>query len=264
MLREVAPNLPLPPALDTTKVRVIDVEPVPVLALNTLPMAALGVGKAAQRSHLLDFAAVSFDYEGVSIKAESRATLVPLPGGSVIHIRRRYDTEKQRLLELRKTGLQMVPAGGVYSRHALPETLLALPDVDAWPSSWTKPCPRCDSKGWRVTMAPTFRHNVIEIDAIEGTARQAGDGWFDLEMGITLGDRTVRLEPLLADLFRRDRRWLGGGLETIDDEEDIDLTTDRAERLAPARGPAQTRGARAGRSVRRPRSWKGDDAHQDS
>jgi superfamily II DNA or RNA helicase len=259
VLREVAPDLPLPPALDTSKVRVIDAEPVPVLALNTLPMAALGVGKTAQRSHLLDFATVSFDYEGVSIKAESHATLVPLPGGSVIHIRRRYDTEKQRLLELRKSGLQVVPASGVYSRHALPETLLALPDVDAWAEFVDEALPALDSKGWRVTMAPTFRHNVIEIDAIEGTARQAGDGWFDLEMGITLGDRTVRLEPLLAGLFRRDRRWLGGALETIDDEEDIDLTTDRAERLR----------LRAGRLKPVVRvlvdlfdglgSWKGDD-----
>jgi hypothetical protein len=110
-----------------------------------------------------------------------------------------------------------------------------------------------------VTMAPAFRHNVIEIDAIEGTARQAGDGWFDLEMGIALGDRTVRLEPLLAGLFRRDRRWLNGALETIADDEAIELTTDRAERVR----------LRAGRLKPVVRvlvdlfdgvgSWKGDD-----
>ncbi|WP_144155100.1 DEAD/DEAH box helicase [Paraburkholderia sp. BCC1885] len=259
VLREIAPDLPLPPALDNSKVRVIDTDPVPVIVLNTQPMGALGVGKPAQRDHLLDFAAVSFDYEGVSVKAESRATVVPLPGGNVIHIRRRYDTEKQRLLELRKAGLQVVPANGAYSRHALPETLLALPDPEAWSEFVDEAVPALDSKGWRVTVAATFRHNVIEIDAIEGTARQAGDGWFDLEMGITLGDRTVRLEPLLAGLFRRDRRWLGGGLDMIDDEEDIELTTERAERLR----------LRAGRLKPVVRvlvdlfdglgSWKGDD-----
>jgi superfamily II DNA or RNA helicase len=216
VLREVAPDLPLPPALDTAKVRVIDVEPVPVLALNSLSMSALGLGKHFQRNQMLDFATASFDYEGVSIKAESSATLVPVPGGSVLHIRRRYDTEKKRLLELRK---------------ALPETLLALPDVDAWPDFVDETLPALSNAGWRVTLASGFRHHVIEIDAIEGTARRTGDGWFDLEMGITLGDRTVRLEPLLAGLFRRDRRWLGGALETIDDDEAIELTTDRAERL---------------------------------
>lgn len=231
VLREVAPGLPLPPALDTAKVRVIDVEPVPVLALNSLTMAALGLGKPTQRNQVLDFATVSFDYEGVSIRPESSATVVPVPGGSVLHIRRRYDTEKQRLLELRKVGLKVVPASGGYSRQTLPETLLALPETEDWPAFVDATLPALAGQGWRVTIAPAFRHHVIEIDAIEGTARQAGDGWFDLEMGITLGDRTVRLEPLLAGLFRRDRRWLGGALETIDDEEAIELTTDRAERL---------------------------------
>ena len=231
VLREVAPDLPLPPALDTAKVRVIDVEPVPVLALNSLPMSARGLGKHFQRNQMLDFATASFDYDGVSIKAESSATLVPVPGGSVLHIRRRYDAEKKRLLELRKAGLQVVPASGAHARHTLPETLLALPDADAWPAFVDETLPALSSQGWRVTLASGFRHHVIEIDAIEGTARRTGDGWFDLEMGITLGDRTVRLEPLLAGLFRRDRRWLGGALETIDDDEAIELTTDRAERL---------------------------------
>ena len=259
VLREVAPDLPLPPALDTAKVRVIDAEPVPVLSLDTLPMSPAGRGTYAHRAQMLDFATVSFDYEGVAIKAESSATLLPVPGGSVIHIRRRYNAEKQRLLELRKTGLQAVPASGAYARHAPPETLLALSEPDAWPAFVDEALPALSRKGWRVTMAPAFRHNVIEIDAIEGTARQAGDGWFDVEMGITLGERTVRLEPLLAGLFRRDRRWLSGALETIADDEAIELTTDRAERL-------RLRAGRLKPVVRvlvdlfdRIGGWKGDD-----
>jgi SNF2 family DNA or RNA helicase len=80
-------------------------------------------------------------------------------------------------------------------------------------------------------MTDTFRHNVIEIEAIDGVLHQAGDGWFDVEMGITVNDRIVRLEPLLADLFRRDARWLSGGLDAIADEEAIELKTDRNERL---------------------------------
>jgi superfamily II DNA or RNA helicase len=231
VLREVAPDLPLPPALDNNRVRVIDKDPIPVLSLNTQTMPAASFGKHAQRAHVLDFAAVSFDYEGVSIKPDSSATLVPVPGGSVIHIRRHYDAEKQRLLELRKTGLQVVPASGGYARQALPETMLALSDPEGWPDFVDEALPELVSKGWRVTMAPAFRHTIIEVDAIEGTARQAGNGWFDLEMGITIGDRTVRLEPLLAGLFRRDRRWLNGALEKIADDEAIELTTDRAERV---------------------------------
>ena len=64
-------------------------------------------------------------------------------------------------------------------------------------------------------MSPEFRFDFIEIDDIEGTARQASDGWFDLELGIAVGERSVRLEPLLADLFQRDRRWLAGAIDSI-------------------------------------------------
>jgi SNF2 family DNA or RNA helicase len=80
-------------------------------------------------------------------------------------------------------------------------------------------------------MSETFRFNATEIDAIDGVLHQAGDGWFDVEMGITVNDRKVRLEPLLADLFQRDARWLSGELDAIADDEMVVLKTDRNERL---------------------------------
>ncbi|SMG58894.1 DEAD/DEAH box helicase [Paraburkholderia susongensis] len=235
VLREVAPDLPPPPTQDAPAIRVIDVDPVPVLTLNShVPAGTKAVksAKAAPRkSAALELAAVSFDYDGVSINADSSVTLVPLPGGDVIHIRRRYDAEKKRLLELRKTGLQKVPTRSVYASRLLPDTMLGLPDADAWSAFVNDAVPELVANGWRVTMAPEFRYNVIEIDAIDGTAHQAGDGWFDLEMGIRVGERNVRLEPLLADLFRRDRRWLNGALETIGDSEPIELKTEENKRL---------------------------------
>ncbi|MCC8404493.1 DEAD/DEAH box helicase [Paraburkholderia sp. MMS20-SJTN17] len=239
VLREIAPGLPLPPTHDAPAIRVIDVEPVPVLTLNShaLPGTAKGTKTArtaklaAHKSTVLELAAANFDYDGVSINADSSVTLVPLPGGDVIHIRRRYDTERKRLLELRKTGLQKVPTRNMHGSPLLPDTMLGLPDTDAWSGFVNEAVPDLVAKGWRVTMAPEFRYNVIEIDAIDGTAQQAGDGWFDLEMGIRVGERNVRLEPLLADLFRRDRRWLSGALESIRDDEPIELKTEENKRL---------------------------------
>ncbi|WGS53414.1 DEAD/DEAH box helicase [Paraburkholderia sp. D15] len=230
VLREIAPDLPLPPTQDGSSIRVIDVEPVPVLTLNshTLPSAS----KAGMRkTEAVELAGVSFDYDGVSINVDSNVTLVPMPGGDVIHIRRRYEAEKKRLLELRRTGLQKVPTSRVFASRLLPDTMLGLPDADAWSEFVNDAVPELVAKGWRVTMASAFRYNVIEIDAIDGTAHQAGDGWFDLEMGIRIGERNVRLEPLLADLFRRDRRWLNGALESIADDEKIELKTEENKRL---------------------------------
>ncbi|MGY6157680.1 DEAD/DEAH box helicase [Paraburkholderia strydomiana] len=227
VLREVAPDLPLPPTHDSRAIRVIDVEPVPVLTLNSHALPSAGKAKGLA----VELAGVSFDYDGVSINVDSSVTLVPMPGGDVIHIRRRYEVEKKRLLELRKSGLQKVPTSRVFTSRQLPDTMLGLADADAWSSFVSDAVPELVSKGWRVTMAPEFRYNVIEIDAIDGTAHQAGDGWFDLEMGIRIGERNVRLEPLLADLFRRDRRWLGGTLEAIADDEPIELKTEENKRL---------------------------------
>jgi superfamily II DNA or RNA helicase len=231
VLREIAPELPLPPTHDASAIRVIDVEPVPVLSLNSHALPASASKAGLRQSAAVELAGVSFDYDGVSINVDSSVTLVPMPGGDVIHIRRRYEAEKKRLLELRKTGLQKVPTSRVYASRLLPDTMLGLPDAEAWSGFVSDAVPELVSKGWRVTMAPEFRYNVIEIDAIEGTAHQAGDGWFDLEMGIRIGERNVRLEPLLADLFRRDRRWLNGALESIADDEPIELKTEENKRL---------------------------------
>ncbi|OAJ52565.1 helicase [Paraburkholderia ginsengiterrae] len=230
VLREISPELPLPPTHDASAIRVIDVDPVPVLTLNShaLPSTARA---GLRKSEAVELAGVSFAYDGVSINADSSVTLVPLPGGDVIHIRRRYEAEKKRLLELRKTGLQKVPTSRVYAARLLPDTMLGLPDAEAWSAFVNDAVPELVSHGWRVTMAPEFRYNVIEIDAIQGTAHQAGDGWFDLEMGIRIGERNVRLEPLLADLFRRDKRWLSGALEAIADDEPIELKTEENKRL---------------------------------
>jgi superfamily II DNA or RNA helicase len=228
VLREIAPDLPLPPTHDASAIRVIDVEPVPVLTLNSHALPA----RAGQRkTEAVELAGVSFDYDGVSINVDSSVTLVPMPGGDVIHIRRRYEAEKKRLLELRKTGLQKVPTSRVFGSRLLPDTMLGLPDADAWSAFVNDAVPELVAKGWRVQIASEFRYNVIEIDAIDGTAHQAGDGWFDLEMGIQIGERKVRLEPLLADLFRRDRRWLNGALESIADSEPIELKTEENKRL---------------------------------
>ncbi|WP_434111087.1 SNF2-related protein [Paraburkholderia caffeinilytica] len=230
VLREIAPDLPLPPTQDASSIRVIDVDPVPVLTLNSHALPST-VKTGQRKSEAVELAGVSFDYDGVSINVDSSVTLVPMPGGDVIHIRRRYEAEKKRLLELRKTGLQKVPTSRVIASRLLPDTMLGLPDAEAWSAFVNDAVPDLVSKGWRVTMAPAFRYNIIEIDAIDGTAHQAGDGWFDLEMGIRIGERNVRLEPLLADLFRRDRRWLGGALETIADNEPIELKTEENKRL---------------------------------
>jgi superfamily II DNA or RNA helicase len=229
VLGSIAPELPLPPAPGGSAVHVIDTEPVPVLTLNTVPHYGTGWGPAVHRT--LDVATVSFDYAHLSVEADSGTTLRRNADGEVVHIKRRRDSEKRRLLELRHVGLQKIAARSIYSPQPLPEGLLGLKDAEDWLPFMTETLPALRAQGWRCVMSDEFRFNVTPIDVIEGSVRASADGWFDLDMGITVGDRTVQLEPLLRDLFRRDPRWLSGGLEQIGDEEAVDLKTDRGERL---------------------------------
>jgi len=222
VLREVAPDLPMPPAPDASSVQVIDTVATPVLTLDTLPTWSVSP---------LDFATVSFDYAGHSIPADSSTTLVRTAGSEVIQIKRDANLERKRQTELQKAGFRKIPANRAYGYKPFPDGILGPEDVDDWPDLMKLVLPALQASGWRVVMSDEFRHNVIEIEAIDGSLRQTGDGWFDVEMGITVNGRTVRLEPLLADLFRRDERWLSGRLDTIADDEAIDMKTDRNERL---------------------------------
>ncbi len=221
VLRDIAPDLPAPPSHEAAPVRIVDTAPVPVLALDTLPTWA-----SPQ-----DFATVSFDYAEHSLPAHSNTTLVRNAGEEIVQIRRDADAEHQRLTELHKAGLRKLRADRIFGPKPFPDGMLGPDNSGDWPEIVKRGLPALRASGWRVVMSDAFRHNVIEIEAIDGTLRPTGDGWFDVEMGISVNGRTVRLEPLLADLFRRDARWLSGKLDAIADDEAIDLKTDRNERL---------------------------------
>ncbi|SAL76968.1 SNF2-related protein [Caballeronia choica] len=230
-LREFAPELPLPPSRDTGEIRVIDTEPVPVLTLDTLPVHVARFGKYDHRATSLDFATVSFEYDGLSVDADGSGTLFHRRGDELLEIKRHVAIENQRMAQLAETGLRTISLQSVYGPQPFPQGMRGLNDPQAWESFVAGVLPELRRDGWRVSMSREFRFNVIDIDDIEGAAHNTGDGWFDLEMGITAGERKLRLEPLLADLFRRDWRWLGGKLDSIADDEGVELRTEAGERL---------------------------------
>ena len=229
VLREIAPQLPLPPAHDDGGMRVIDVEPVPVLTFDSIP--TYGFEPVSLANPLCDLAVPSFDYAGLPVAALSPASLRRLADGEVVRIERRGEFETRRLQELREAGLHKQLVQPAFRAEPLPAMTLGLEDDSAWALFMQATLPRLRASGWRCVMNPAFRFNVVEIEHIEGSVTDTGDGWFDLDMGIHVGDRRVSLQPLLGDLFRRDPRWLAGGLESIRDEEPIELKTADGERV---------------------------------
>jgi superfamily II DNA or RNA helicase len=230
MLREVASDLPPPPEQEGVDVRVVDVEPVPWLTLNTLPING-GYRPRDERAALLDFGLVSFDYDGYRIDPARSTTVMRADTGEIVQVKRRLDVEERYSGALYELGFRKIPPHQRFGPQPIPPGVIGLPSSDAWAAFANHSLPALRESGWQVSITPEFRFDFIEIDDIEGTARQASDGWFDLELGIAVGDRTVRLEPLLADLFQRDRRWLAGAMDSIEDREGIELRTDLGERL---------------------------------
>ncbi len=230
-LQQIAPNLPMPPSAETAAMRVLDVAPLPVLHLNTLPLYPARHGSAADLATELDHASVSFRYDGIEFEVGSTKSLVKAADGSFVQVKRQLEIEKARLLELRQRGLDIIPAYRIFGPQPFPKSMWGLDKPDDWQGFMQDMLPVLRNTGWRVDMQADFRHNVIDIDDIAGHLREAADGWFDLEMNIVVGDRTVRLEALLPGLFKQDPRWLAGGLDKINDAEAITIATEHGARL---------------------------------
>ncbi|WP_442857248.1 DEAD/DEAH box helicase [Burkholderia sp. PAMC 28687] len=232
MLREVASDLPPPPGHETLNLQIVDIEPVPVLVLDTQSISGTWRPREERTgASVLDFALLSFDYSGFSIDPTHATTILRTESGDMVQVKRRHDVETRYSNQLYELGFRKIPAHQRFGPKAIPAGVLGLPASAAWALFTSDTVPSLREDGWRISMSPEFRFDFIEIDDIQGTAHHSTDGWFDLELGIAVGERSVRLEPLLADLFQRDRRWLAGAIDSIPDDEGIELNTDLGERL---------------------------------
>jgi len=227
MLANLRAGQPLPETvLDT-----IQAEPVPTLQLESRAKFISGYGHYGHRQKRLDFASVSFDYAGVRVEAGSRAESFSNRKGQHFHVDRHVEEEKAWLAQICHAGLHTIPAGHIYTPAPLPATLFAPETPAEWRDFIKTGLPALRRRGWKVSMDSDFTWNVTEVDAIEGRAIQAEDGWFDLELALKIGRQRVRLEPLLSGLFASDRRWLGGNLNIIADDEKIELRDAQDRRL---------------------------------
>ena len=230
VLGEVAPALPPPPLDQLASLRTVDVEPVPVLAVEARSVYLDNDARYAYRPSMLDYATVEFVYEDIRVAAFGDATLFSDRKQQMVQVRRRPESEDARIRELKAAGLRKRSVEH-HDHHGLPKQIFTPDGPDAWSGLVRDSLPLLRAKGWQVTMASDSRLNVIDIDAIDGVAHQRRDGWFGLELGIQVNGRTVRLEPLLLELFRRDSRWRKGRLDQIADDESIELTGPAGERL---------------------------------
>lgn len=214
-----------------TVLATIQADPVPELRLESRAKFVSGYGHYGHRQKRLDFASISFDYAGVRVEAGSRADSFNDGKGQRFRVNRRMEEEQGRLAQALSAGLNTIPVGHIYTPAPLPAEIFAPETPGQWRDFIKTGLPSLRKRGWKVKVDSDFTWNVTEVDAVEGRAIQAEDGWFDLALSLKIGRQRLRLEPLLAGLFSRDRRWMGGSLNMIPDDEQIELRDAQDRRL---------------------------------
>ena len=105
---------------------------------------------------------------------------------------------------------------------------------------WLEQVPHLQAQGWAVVVLPGFAHRPaaaegwqVKIDRLALPARQGS--WL-LSLGVEVEGESLDLAPMIADLLRRDSRWLKReAIDEIDDESLILLHEPGGRRIeAPA------------------------------
>ncbi|OYT92374.1 MAG: helicase [Burkholderiales bacterium PBB3] len=138
-----------------------------------------------------------------------------------------------------------------------------LPQEEFFGDFWADQVPMLQAKGWSVVVVPGFAHESVavqrwklvvspdtgevlgkELDAplvkpargVEMLRLPRREGAWLLSLGVEIDGETLDLAPMLADLLKRDRRWLQADeMAAIDDDEVISLRAPGGRRIdAPA------------------------------
>lgn len=187
--------------------------------------------------------------------------------GREVLMQRDLAAEAEALDSLWTLGLHPVPASSLQWRsddaaigH---EHLWSLLQEDFFGDFWADRLPALQAQGWAVVVRPGFAHESVPVDAwrlivspdtgevlgkeVAGPLRgrapavtalglPAREGSWLLTLGVEVDGQTLDLAPMLADLLRRDQRWLNARrVFAIDDAAVILLRAPGGKRIeAPA------------------------------
>ena len=148
------------------------------------------------------------------------------------------------------------------------DNLWSLPEEVQWPDFWAERVPRLQALGWQIVVLPGFAHFSVPvqrwkllIDPITGSdlGREpaepisryasgalpvtrlngpAGEGSWRVSLGVEVDGEALDLAPMLADLLKRDGRWLKAGeIALIHDDTVITLRAPGGRRIDAPAGP---------------------------
>ncbi|MDZ7892068.1 MAG: DEAD/DEAH box helicase [Rhodoferax sp.] len=140
-----------------------------------------------------------------------------------------------------------------------------LPQEDHFGDFWADQVPQLQAKGWSVVVQPGFAHESVPVErwklilspdsgevlgkeldsplvkparGVEKLALPGREGEWLLSLGIEIDGETLDLAPMLANLIKRDPRWLTASyLDTLDDLATVSLRAPGGKRIDAEAGP---------------------------
>src|SRR5882672_3820665 len=188
--------------------------------------------------------------------------------GEHVTIQRNLSAEADASEMLWSCGLRPLPPQALQwrTRDAAEghEHLWSLAEESHFGDFWAEQVPRLQAQGWSIVVRPGFAHLSVPVDAWKlvidpATGDEKGrelaqplgkrptgvtslrqpprEGSWMLSLGVEVEGATLDLVPLLADLIKRDSRWLDAHqIAAIDDEALIALRAPGGRRIdAPAK-----------------------------
>jgi superfamily II DNA or RNA helicase len=120
--------------------------------------------------------------------------------------------------------------------------LWTLPQEGFFGAFWLEQVPVLQRNGWRVEVAPGFAHYPAVAEGwkihVERLAAPRRRGSWLLSLGLEIEGEALDLAPLVADLLRRDRRWLHAEqIAAIEDDALIMLHAPGGRRIQATAAP---------------------------
>ena len=187
-------------------------------------------------------------------------------GGPVVRLQRDLSAEASAIDLVWDMGfVPLDPQSFQWRSHEHPGvgSVWTLPQEEFFGDFWADQVPQLQAKGWSVVVKPGFAHESVpvqrwklvvspdtgevlgkELDGplvtpergVEKLQLPAREGAWLLSLGIEIDGQTLDLAPMLADLLRRDHRWLNAAqIAAIDDLSIVSLRAPGGKRIdAPA------------------------------
>ncbi|HYH22941.1 MAG TPA: DEAD/DEAH box helicase, partial [Azospirillum sp.] len=237
-LRALPPNQSLmqPRASDTAAI------------MERTPVVVVRLGRVVTPSDgLVDVLRLAFDYGEPDVPAEiepddqRQFARTEDTDGTVTFVRRDKAAEQAAMQRLAQLGFgqgRIEPAKGVIDARATRVHWFTGRDAaERWQDVLSTHVPAWRAAGWTVEVGTDFGTRIVEPgSAVEVAVRDAGDGWFDLDVGVEIDGERRPLLPILAKLVDRGgmaaARVIDGRAHIVlDDGSVLALPADRVERL---------------------------------